>query len=162
MLVAEGNVTRAANELAHLHHEPEAPGGQTRKARVAVLESGVDLGEEGVAHPVGGGQQEILQVLSFYPVVGEQEGSGATRPQGVAEPAAPLPLGTIHEDIQGVEQKGLLGRLVQTVDIVIRAKEGRPLLVGIGILQNGQIMYRHRAHTAEIHQHVPRQGRLFL
>ena len=160
MLVAKGNVTRAADELADLHHEPEGPGGDTRHVLVGGLQSGVDLGEEAVEHPVGGGQEEVLQILPLHTVVRQQKGGRPTRPQRVAEPAAPLALGAVHEDVQGVEQQSLLGRLVDTVDVVIRAEEGRPLLVGVGILQNGQVVYRHRTHSAEIYHHIPRQSRL--
>ena len=38
------------------------------------------LGEETVEHSLCRGQEEILQVLPFYPIVGQEQGSGAPCP----------------------------------------------------------------------------------
>ena len=160
ILVAERDVTRAADIFGNLTAQPQRPGGNAGHSLVIGLERGIYLGEKAMEHAVRRGQEEVFDKFTLHAGVGQHQGRRACRPERVAQPAAALALGTVHENVQRVEQQRLFGRGVQTVDIFIRAGEACSVLVGIGIVQHGKAVHGHRTRSAEIQLDVSCKGGL--
>ena len=60
---------------------------------------------------------------------------------GITQPAAPLPLGAIHINIQGTEAKGPSCRFINAVQLSITAAEGIFSSVRIGVFQQSRPGY---------------------
>ena len=111
-------------------------------------------------HLIRIGQHKILNKILLHRKIPEHLPRPHRGKLGIAEPAAALPLWTVHKYIQCIQTERSSCRLIDPVQIPVIAGETTDAIIRIGVIQQLRLQETHHTRCPEDQPDVPGQLRL--